>query len=436
MGKIKKFIAVCAAATVLAFPINPANAEMHLLTNGNFNGYTTEGSFLITYFVTDWTASEGVSVDASDTENLRFAVGSGSNMTITQSGVSLEAGTYRAGVKIKTAGEASVSFKLQGGTEYETADISVQDTGGEYSEVAGTVTVSAGNYDFTICFKNVSDICYADDAFLEIYDAAPETDANLTTGTGASVRITGASGLRFYGSADKTYYDGFKNSHPEATLGMLIVPYDYLKDCDYFSVECLEAAGRKYLEIQANVWNNQPETDGYYGFNCAITDIHTLNLDRPFAARTYLKYDDGGKDAYIYGDFNSTDNVRSVSAVAKAAQADNGYYGSLSPSEKAVIDYYAGAIEDISLSAVSSYSNGIFTCTFTAKSEGYVVFSYDLAPEKSVSSIVATSCGEEKDILGNAFEVSSGQVRITITTDGGPFSSPVENFSLTLYKKN
>ena len=434
MGKIKKFIAVCAAATVLAFPINPAVAETNLLTNGNFNEYTTEGLFLITYSVTGWTASDGVYVDDTDTENLRFAVGSGSNMTITQSGVSLEAGTYRTGIKIKTAGEASVSFKLQGGTEYETAETAVENTGGEYREVAGTVTVSAGTYDFTICFKSVSDTCYADDAFLETYDAAPETDANLTTGTGAFMRITGASGLRFYGSADKTYYDGFKNSHPEATLGMLIVPYDYLKDCD-FSVECLKAAGHKYLEIQANVWNNDPTADGYYGFNCAITDIHTLNLDRPFAARTYLKYEDGGKDAYIYGGFNTTDNVRSVSEVAKAAQADNGYYGSLSPSEKAVIDYYAGAIEDIS-SAVSSYSGGVFTCTFTVESAGYIAFSYDLTSQASVSATVATSCNEERAILGNAFEVSSGQVCITITTDGGPFSSPVENFSLTLYKKN
>ncbi len=433
MGKIKKFIAVCAAATVLAFPVNPADAETNLLTNGNFNEHTTAGSLSITYSVTDWTASEGVSVDVSDTENLRFAVGS--NMTITQSGIALEAGTYRAGVKIKTAGEASVSFKLQGGTEYETADISVQDTGGEYREVAGTVTVSAGNYDFTICFKSVSDTCYADDAFLEIYDAAPETDANLTTGTGASIRITGASGLRFYGSADKTYYDGFKDSHPEATLGMLIVPYDYLKDCD-FSVECLKAAGHKYLEIQANVWNNDPTADGYYGFNCAITDIHTLNLDRPFAARTYLKYQDGGKDAYIYGDFNATDNVRSVSEVAEAAQANNGYYGSLSPSEKAVIDYYAEAIEDIS-SAVSSYYNGVFiTCTFTVESAGYIAFSYDLTTETSVSSTVATSCGDEKAILGNAFEVSDGQVSIKIYFDDTPLFSPIENFSVKLYKKN
>ncbi|MBR5387993.1 MAG: hypothetical protein IK147_00830, partial [Clostridia bacterium] len=418
MGKIKKFIAVCAAATVLAFPVNTADAETNLLTNGNFNEYTTESSlFTTTYYVTGWTASEGVSVDASDTENLRFAVGS--NMTITQRGVSLEAGTYRAGVKIKTAGEASVSFKLQGGTEYETAETAVENTNGEYREVAGTVTVSAGTYDFTICFKSVSDTCYADDAFLETYDAAPETDANLTTGTGASIRITGASGLRFYGSADKAYYDGFKNSHPEATLGMLIVPYDYLKDRD-FSVESLKAAGHKYLEIQANVWNNDPTADGYYGFNCAITDIHTLNLDRPFAARTYLKYQDGGKDAYIYGDFNATNNVRSVSEVAKAAQADNGYYGSLSPSEKAVIDYYAEAIEDIS-SAETSYSYGVFTCTFTVESAGYIAFSYDLTTETSVSSTVATSCGEERAILGNAFEVSSGQVCITITTDGGPF---------------
>ncbi len=436
MGKIKKFIAVCAAATMFAFPVNSANAETNLLANGNFNEYTTEGSFFITYIVTGWTPSEGVSVDAADTENLRFAVNSGSNITIRQNGVVLEAGTYRAGVKIKTAGEVSVSFKLQGETEYETAEISVQNTGGEYREVAGTMTVNAGTYEFTICFKSVSETCYADDAFLEIYDAAPETDANLTTGTGAAIRVIGASGLRFYGSADKTYYDGFKNSHPEATLGMLIVPYDYLKDCDYFSVECLKAAGHKYLEIQANVWNNQPATDGYYGFNCAITDIHTLNLDRPFAARTYLKYEDGGNDRYIYGDFNSTDNVRSVWEVAKAAQTDNGYYGSLSQSEKAVIDYYAGAIEDISLSAATSYSGGVFTCTFTVDCEGYVAFSYDFTSQASVSATVATSCGEEKTILGNAFEVSDGQVSITIYFDDTPLFSPIENFSVMLYKKN
>ena len=432
MGKIKKTVVILAAIMLInIIPMRSAVAETNLLTNGDFNDYYTEGVFL-TYYITDWAASDGISVNSDNLSDICFTAGSGNGMSITcDKGVVLEAKTYRMGVKVKSTGNADISFQLQGSDNYDVAGASIGNTNGEYREISATQSVDAGSYTFTIRLNSVEDLCYIDDVFLEAYTPAPEVNANLTTGTGAYIRLVeNDPGLRFYGSVDKTYYDEFNLSHDDVSVGMIIVPKDYLNDC--FSVYDLTAAGHNYLEIQAELWNNNPEADGFYGFNCAITGMHTLNLDRPFAARTYLKYRDGGVYKYIYGNFNETDNVRSIYEIANIAK-DSVEYASLTQDKKDIVNYYAGAIEELSLKT-SSYAGGTFTCTFDVDTAGYVLFSYGITGESEVVKTVARSGGEVKDILGNAFEVVAGEATITISFDNGGLWSPIENLVVKLYK--
>lgn len=434
MGKIKKTVVILAA--IISFNIIPmrfAVAETNLLTNGDFNDYDTEGFFLPTYYIKGWTASDGISVNSDNLSDICFTAGSGNGMSIRcDNGVVLEATTYRMGVKVKSTGNADISFQLQGSDNYDVAGASIGNTNGEYREISATQSVDAGSYTFTIRLNSVEDLCYIDDVFLEAYTPAPEVNANLTTGTGAYIRLVeNDPGLRFYGNVDKTYYDEFNLSHDDVSVGMIIVPKDYLSDYEYFSVYDLTAAGHNYLEIQAELWNNNPEADGFYGFNCAITGMHTLNLDRPFAARTYLKYRDGGVYKYIYGNFNETDNVRSIYEIAEIAK-DSSAYADLSQDKKDIVNYYAGAIEELSVE--TSYSNRTFTCTFDVDTAGYVVFSYGIAGEKEVIETEARSGGEVKGILGNAFEAVVGEATITISFDDGGLLSPIENLVVKLYK--
>ena len=182
--------------------------------------------------------------------------------------------------------------------------------------------------------------CFVDQAFgyIEEKIVVPPT---LNTHTGASLRLNkDSAGIRFSGSVEKNVYDQFKIDYQNVNAGIMITPVDNISSAEDFTVENLESNNLQYAKIPAEKWNNTAtaDTDGYYGFYCALVNLNPQNILRDFAFRTYFEYTDNGATKTVYGNFNLNDNVRSVSSVAKIVYKDLDSY----PEEtQEIITYFA-----------------------------------------------------------------------------------------------
>ena len=144
--------------------------------------------------------------------------------------------------------------------------------------------------------------------------------------TGASVRISTPSGIRFTGSVDRAYYDALVAQYGEKNvqLGILVTPTDYLVDNGLaFTKEALDGCNDiptevKYLEIDAKV-----VLDGiankYYTVNCAMVDVHESNYARNFSARMYIKVNG---EIVEYSAYSIENNSRNIAEVAERAYND------------------------------------------------------------------------------------------------------------------
>ena len=63
---------------------------------------------------------------------------------------------------------------------------------------------------------------------------------------------------------------------------MIIIPIDYVDTVGEFTAKALSTAGKEYLDIIVSKWNNGAniDSDGYYGFSCAIVNIKEANIKR------------------------------------------------------------------------------------------------------------------------------------------------------------
>ena len=150
-------------------------------------------------------------------------------------------------------------------------------------------------------------------------DAAYGHKIAVQTNSGASIRLSSTeSGLRFTGRADKEFFDQIKSVDENAQIGMIIVPKDYLAEVGEFTIKGFEDIGKTYLDIPVEKWNNTltAETDGYYGFSCAIVNIKETNVKREFCAISYIRYSYNGVEKYIYSDFDYDKHARSVYYIA------------------------------------------------------------------------------------------------------------------------
>ena len=145
--------------------------------------------------------------------------------------------------------------------------------------------------------------------------AAGAADAALDNG--ASVRVDATAemtGIRFTGSATKV---------DDAVYGILIAPADYVAAAGAFTKEALDTwADAKSIavpyvmaEAQKSLHDNG---DGTVSFSVALVDIQSRNYGRSFAAVPYVTV--GGETTY--GDYDSTNNARSMKSVATEALAD------------------------------------------------------------------------------------------------------------------
>ena len=432
MIKIIKLIIVLAAVFfVLTFPNYAVDSESPFLYNGDLNDYTEEEGLLFnTYYITGWNSDDGAVVNSSDKSNFCFTVIGERAVIFYQYEVSLPKGSYFFGVSLKTSEEASVRFLL--GDNYVSELVGVGDTGGEFKKIGTVMSVLSGSYSFSMEIVN-GGVCYVDDVVITEFVSPPTESECLTIERGAYLRVNSEHpGLRFCGRVDKNYYDFYKSEYEGAEVGIIIVPYDYLSDCAYFTVAELSSHGLNYQEIAANIWNNNPDSDGYYGFNCALVDIYPFNVDRAFAARTYMKYIEDGSVKYVYGAFDASENVRSVCGVANAAK--NSDYDSFNSVQKEVIDYFCNAVETVVVSAYDNTGFGEYTYYFNSESEGYAVISYSLSENVSLTTIRAESGGDSKVVTFNAFEVGKGAAGITFCLNENPLTSPILDLTIKIYK--
>ena len=158
---------------------------------------------------------------------------------------------------------------------------------------------------------------------------------------GASVRFVEPAGIRFKGRVNVEYIKTLRYVYGEdnVTYGVVIAPYDFIED--EFTIDAL--GDERYLKIEAK--QHAVETDEYYQFNCAMVKVKEKNYGRDYAARTYIEITKAdGTTEYVYSDFDSRDNVRSLADVATRALATDEY----SDTQKEQLESYSVAVEPLS----------------------------------------------------------------------------------------
>ena len=143
------------------------------------------------------------------------------------------------------------------------------------------------------------------------------------TFSGASVRISDPTGIRFTSEFRKPYIDALREKYGEENvkLGMIITPTDYLTSGVDFEMAALDACeditGTKYVKVNASViHDDDPE---FYTINCALVNVKEGNYNRDFSARAYIEIN--GK-IFKYADYNEEYNSRSIAYVAETAYGD------------------------------------------------------------------------------------------------------------------
>lgn len=182
-----------------------------------------------------------------------------------------------------------------------------------------------------------TDLCLADSGYCM---SVPKEDV-IKLKDGASLRLVKETpGIRFYASVDKQVYDKYQEDYQNVSAGILITLTEYLQDVSDYTVENLVAKNIQHAEIPVNKWANSKttETDGFYGFYCALVNILPHNVRREFSVRAYVKYDKDGKTVYEYSSYDSNKNSRSVYGVALLAKQEIEKY---STEQADIIEYYA-----------------------------------------------------------------------------------------------
>lgn len=157
-----------------------------------------------------------------------------------------------------------------------------------------------------------------------IIASGADEEAPVKMESGASVRITNPTGLRFTASLSASEYakvvDAENNTYRDGyELGMIIVPSDYL--AAYRAQDEIEDVLDYFVNVDKNYINLGFNPDqlllnaetGRYEFNGAITNILDANRTRTFAALAYVEQD----GARTYADADS--DARDVTYVATKA---------------------------------------------------------------------------------------------------------------------
>ena len=354
-------LSIFALFFALTFPlssINTVNAQTDLVTTFIYNSsfeQSTPNDFFGNNEPSYWTIKKD---DDSNSAYLNVESNSGaydgkSQLNITSKGThvlttnefsTVSAGeTYRVGVKFKTK-NAQATCKVSI-TAYKGSSLYATYDGAEFKSTVLSEWTDAF-VDFT-ADSGVNKIKVAITAYMPdsnfALDFVYSYKLKIFTDTGASLRLSETQpGLRFSGKVEKSFYDSCVQNYTDVRVGMIIIPKDYLLEINEVTFKSTE--NKTVLNIVASKWNNDNtcETDGYYGFNCAIVDIKESNITREFCARAYLTYTDNGTVKYVYSDFVIENHVRSISNVALVVMEEIDFYDTW---EQDIIKAYANGIK-------------------------------------------------------------------------------------------
>ncbi len=152
--------------------------------------------------------------------------------------------------------------------------------------------------------------------------------------SGASVRITNPTGIRFVASIPKSEVGN------NDTYGMLISPTEYVLSVSEFTKAALDASaieGTKYVDINSSDNGFAVDTTGeYYTFNGVLTNIADYFME--FSAIAYVRKSNG---EYIYSNYNSYDHSRSIAVVS--GQALNDANGGYDESQRTILEEFSAA---------------------------------------------------------------------------------------------
>ncbi len=198
---------------------------------------------------------------------------------------------------------------------------------------------SAANPSGNATVNLVSYVCYGNGAIYQCGEDAEDVSQtirypafarraslnNLSAVSGASVRLNDEHpGIRFTSVVSAAFIERIESVMLPGTsisYGTLIVPVDYL-DGISFTEEALIAASKIYLKIPT-VHGITVESDDSLTIRASMIDIKTGNYTRKFASMLYADYTDGeGILRRCYGNYDESDNARSVSDVAQIALND------------------------------------------------------------------------------------------------------------------
>ena len=214
--------------------------------------------------------------------------------------------------------------------------------------------------------------------------AFPEGDefynGSIYMNDGAGVRIfPNSNGLRFVGiitGAALTTIEKYADAG-SISFGTLISPADIVAKAPAFTMDAMDRAGLKYVDIPAENGLIERADGGYY-IRAALINIHEENLDREFAAVSYVKYTVDGHEVIQYALYREHKNARNIQQVARLALKDADMYTpaqlevlqAFAPTEQApVIDFYLVAGQ--SNAAGCSYFNEAFANIDPNFTKGY-----------------------------------------------------------------
>lgn len=228
--------------------------------------------------------------------------------------------------------------------------------------------------------------------------------------TGASVRISDRSGIRFTVNVPTSVYDSVVSGGAyvnDSQIGMIIVPYAYVTDYNAYKASN-PTSDYGYYEYFKNVKGKMvnltytpeqvaanPVTGGYQ-IKGSLVDIKEANLERDFVGIGYVRT----SGIYTYTAITEEDNARNITEIATKAIEDNS--GKVSASQRGLlsslynIDYYTVSYENIDLSDEYHVNNAYGT--------NYVLPTDVSAEGYNFKGCTATANGEEYTVTGGKLD--------------------------------
>lgn len=182
----------------------------------------------------------------------------------------------------------------------------------------------------------------------EKYTAA--ADATVTAVTlafymkdGASIRVSGDSGIRFTYLVDGNAFDAYKTTGTILSDGIILLPTDSLGEKDFTLANFTEGETIiKSARQEGTILAADADDASMSAYIVRLTQIKEVNYARAFSARGFVEvqYSDGST-GYVYTTYNESKHSRSPMQVAQLCKdSGNGEYANMTEEQKAVVDYY------------------------------------------------------------------------------------------------